>query len=147
MDLAVERLESLRVADIMARRVITIPATATVADTARVFRRHEIAFAPVVDERGSCQGVIASRDLLRRLSGEGADPSANQEVVTSYMSTGVQSIAPEAPILLAARMMCAQHLHRLLVLDHAGRPVGVISSMDIVSAVLKSMDEMRLAHS
>jgi predicted transcriptional regulator len=38
-------------------------------------------------------------------------------------------------------MMCAQHYHRLIVLDRSQRPVGVISTMDIVASLVNLADE------
>ena len=64
--------------------------------------------------------------------------------VRSHMTTAVQSIAPAATMLAAANVMTAQHVHRLIVLDAQGRPIGVISTMDIVAALLNAMEEMQM---
>jgi CBS-domain-containing membrane protein len=61
------------------------------------------------------------------------------------MSHAVQSIAAHRSLLAAARMMCDGHLHRLVVLDAAGRPEGMISTMDVVAALLNTVDEARVA--
>jgi predicted transcriptional regulator len=37
--------------------------------------------------------------------------------------------------------MCAEHIHRLLVLDQQERPVGVVSTMDVVAALLNAVEE------
>lgn len=149
MDLAVERLQSLRVADVMTRRLNTVPAEYTLSQTAALFVDKDISWAPVVNRSGECVGVLSATDFLKRetLSQEagGGDTSRTGRArVEDCMSDAIQSIAPHAGILHAARIMCAQHLHRLLVLDERGKPVGVISSMDITAALVNSMDEMRL---
>ena len=58
------------------------------------------------------------------------------------MSEAVQSIDPGASLLIAARMMCAEHIHRLLVIDDSQQPVGVVSTMDIIAAMVNVVDEM-----
>jgi predicted transcriptional regulator len=60
------------------------------------------------------------------------------------MSPAVQAIDPGASLLKAARVMCAEHIHRLLVLNESNRPVGVISTMDIVAALVNVVDESQV---
>jgi CBS domain-containing protein len=57
------------------------------------------------------------------------------EPVRDYMTTDVVTVAPEASIHDVARMMLNAHIHRLIVVDKEFRPVGVISSTDILAAV------------
>ncbi|MEM9657603.1 MAG: CBS domain-containing protein, partial [Planctomycetota bacterium] len=59
------------------------------------------------------------------------------------MSTGVQSIEAEASLLKAARVMCAQHVHRLIVLDEGSTAVGVVTTLDVASALVAAVDEER----
>src|SRR5262245_31900725 len=141
MSLAIERLQSLRVADVMTRAIIPIAADLPLVKVAQVFRTNEISAAPVVDAEGSCIGVLSATDCLKYLA-ESMSRSPEDVVARDYMTSAIQSIAPEASILLAARIMCVEHLHRLFVLDSRGKPVGVISSMDIVAALTNAIDEM-----
>jgi predicted transcriptional regulator len=144
MSLAVERLQSLRVADVMARAIIPIAADLPLVKAAQVFRQHEISAAPVVNAEGSCVGVLSATDLLKHVA-ESPSVTSDNAFAKDYMTSAIQSIAPEASILLAARIMCVEHLHRLFVLDWRGKPVGVISSMDIVAALTNVIDEMHRA--
>ena len=57
------------------------------------------------------------------------------------MSSGVRSVQPEQTLLMAARIMCEKHVHRLPVLDPDGKPVGLITSMDVVAALVNAIDE------
>lgn len=147
MDLAVERLRSLRVVDVMNRNVTTITADATLADIASLFTEHDISWAPVVDGQGQCIGVLSAKDYLRyqaKRNAEGEHAGTSKASVRDTMTTAIQSIASQAGLLRAAQIMCAQHLHRLLVLDEKGRPLGVISSMDITAALVNVTAEMGL---
>jgi len=141
MNLAIDRLQSLRVADVMTRTVVPIDAGMPLAEVAKVFRTHEISAAPVVDSQGCCIGVLSATDILKHIS-ESPNNAMDNVTAREYMTPAVQSIAPEASILLAARIMCVEHLHRLFVLDRRGTPTGVISSMDIAAALTNAMDEM-----
>ena len=75
------------------------------------------------------------QDRPRQLSSSGFD------LVSGYMSTGVQSIAAESALLDAARQMCRAHLHRLPVVDGQGHVLGMVSSLDIASALVGAMEE------
>jgi CBS-domain-containing membrane protein len=164
MDIASERLSSLRVADVMNRKVVSVRSEDSLHEAARRLVALEISAAPVTDVEGRCVGMVTLRDLLGRVVE--AVPAGVSEVsaervrhgepevrglwaelasegkVRDVMHSGVQTVAPEAAVLTAGRIMCVQHTHRLVVLDHQGRPVGMVSSMDIVSTLVNAMDEM-----
>ena len=161
---AILRLRSLSVRDAMTKNVMHVEANQPISAAAERMRRRDVSAAPVVDEQGRCVGVISATDFLKvgcdgqegetSLGGElhslqqaGEDlpleiESSSTDLVRTLMSSAVQSVAPTAALLTAAKMMCAEHIHRLPVLDADQRPVGVISTMDIVAALLNAIDEM-----
>jgi CBS-domain-containing membrane protein len=160
MNSAIERLLSLRVADVMSRQVVTVSNRDVMNDAARKMIEHSISGAPVVDERGCCVGVISATDFVRQhncacaddggvtrtLVQEGRDrpwriDACRNDLVTGHMSAAAQSIAAEKSLLAAARAMCAQHVHRLPVLDAQGRPSGMITALDIVAALVGAVEE------
>jgi CBS domain-containing protein len=59
------------------------------------------------------------------------------------MAPAVQGIAAHTSLVEAGRIMCAQHIHRLPVLDDQGRPQGMVTSLDIVAAVVKAVEEQQ----
>lgn len=150
MNMAVDRLRSLLVHDVMARNVVWVSARQHMAEIAGILARHHLSSAPVVDEHGVCVGIISASDFLRR---DAAQPDGGvaphhqrpawkpEDVAATFMSTGVQTVAESTTLLQAAQILCAQHVHRLPVVDHAGKPVGMISTMDVVSALLKALTE------
>jgi acetoin utilization protein AcuB len=56
------------VRDVMAARVVTLPADATVAQAADVLRRERIGAAPIVDAEQRLLGIVTRSDLLQVLS-------------------------------------------------------------------------------
>jgi len=56
-------------------------------------------------------------------------------VVRDAMSTEVVAVGPDAPVPRLARMMLDHGVHRLLVLDPEGRPVGVVSADDLLQVL------------
>ena len=164
MNSAIERLLNLRVGDVMTRSVVQIPAHQTMGAAAQLMIDHEISGAPVVDEEGRCAGILSGFDFAarERIGCKREEvPRGNAEhvlvcdvpgqpyhiedfsedMVSNHMSSAVQTINPSAALLQAARIMCAEHIHRLVVLDEHRHPLGIVSSLDIIAALVKVIGE------
>jgi CBS domain-containing protein len=133
MDIAVDRLMTLKVKDVMTRKVICVAKNQPLSDAAGLFLEKGISGAPVIDEHGRCVGVLSAIDYVRRAHA--------LRRVGGEMSSGVRSVQPEQTLLTAARIMCEKHVHRLPVLNLDGKPVGLITSMDVVAALVNAIDE------
>jgi len=163
MDSAWQRLLALTAADVMNRDVVQVGQTASMATAARALRAHHISGLPVLDEQQRLVGILSASDFLDRLlpdPREGFRDSAYQfawsgsrgahldqldeEKVGSFMSPAVQASSPETPVLVLARMMCAEHIHRIPIVDSGGRVLGMVTTLDLVAALLNAMDESRM---
>jgi CBS domain-containing protein len=110
--------------------------------------------APVVDGDGRCIGVVTATDFLRFAhcgtlapndGSEWDDTAYEGDSVLHHMSA-VQSVAADTPLVKAAEIMCAQHIHRLVVLDDRAAPAGIVSTLDIMAALAAATDESRQRH-
>ncbi|MBC8353185.1 MAG: CBS domain-containing protein [Planctomycetes bacterium] len=153
----IERLKMLKVRDVMSRKVIEVSANQAMGEAAQAFAASDVSSAPVTDDQGRCVGMLSATDYVKRdcpqcsemrrhqLTRQGPDDGFTIEsatdMVSSYMSTAVQSVSADESLLQAARAMCAAHIHHLPVLEN-DRPVGVISTMDIVAAMVTAIDEL-----
>jgi len=151
----VQRLDGLFVSDVMTRDVAAIPSSATMDEAASKLTAFGVSGAPVVDFDGRCIGVLSAADFLRAQccdeewpqigtsleAGDGRDRHWNS--VLRYMSSPVHTISPAAPMTQAAELMCLAHVHRLIVLDDHERPVGLVSTFDVVQALIYACDEQR----
>jgi len=126
----------LRVGDLMTLDPVTIAIDATLEDAETLLRDYHITGLPVTDEDGRLVGVISQTDLLYL-----ALPTVQALIrhrdrgirIGEVMSIPAVTVDVTATLGEAARMMHRNHLHRLVVIDAAGRPVGVLSSMDFVA--------------
>jgi CBS-domain-containing membrane protein len=151
---ALDRLCMLCVADVMTRDVVKLSSRESMLDVSRKFVEHDVVAAPVIDENGRCVGFFSAADFLRRelklrqesseADAETAIRAARQAAVGRFMSSTVRSLHPGDPLLDAARIMCEQHLHRLPVVDDGGHVVGIVSTMDVVAALVNAIDEMEV---
>jgi CBS domain-containing protein len=58
------------------------------------------------------------------------------------MATAVQAIPSEAPLSRAAEIKCADRIHRLVVLDDQSILTGILTTLDVVAALLSAIDEV-----
>jgi CBS domain-containing protein len=157
MTISSKPLLSLQAGDVMSRNVILIPREMSLQGAARLLARAGVSGAPVVDARGICIGVISTTDFMHWVQGEhsqsneasgsdcmckawqipeGALPTCN---VGDFMTRDPVLVDIEAKIGDIAHMMIDAHIHRVIVVDHSGnRPLGVVSSMDILAAVARA---------
>lgn len=89
---------------------------------------------PVVDDEGTIVGIVSSRDLV-----EEWHPG---EPVSTPMSTAVATIAPDATIADAARVMLAEHIHHLVVMNGKDL-VGILSTFDLLEPIARGEVRMR----
>jgi CBS domain-containing protein len=115
---------------------VSIPLDATIEEAEAMLRQHRITGLPVVDGDDRLVGVISQTDLLYL-----AAPSVRSLIhhrdsgirVGEVMSAPPITIDAGAQLTDAARMMDRDHLHRLVVVDAHGRPIGVLAAMDFVA--------------
>lgn len=152
MTMLFDRLRSLRVADIMSRQVVPLSLQQPMAEVAGTLVDQQISAAPVVNRDGICVGILSATDFLKREAAYRSPTPTNagplqphvwkpEDVVATYMSSGVQTIEDSATLQQAATIMCAQHVHRLPVVNASGTLIGMVSSIDLVAAMNNAIQE------
>jgi CBS domain-containing protein len=58
--------------------------------------------------------------------------------VRHFMTPDPVTARPDTPVRVLARMMIDAHIHRIVVVDEERRPVGVVSSTDLLAALAYS---------
>ena len=114
---------------------VVIGSDARIEEAERMLELHEVTGLPVVDGDGKLVGVISQTDLLR---GSGDLHSAVRRRYTGLrvadlMSSPAITVDISTPMREAARLMRDEKIHRLVVVDGAERPLGVLTSMDFVT--------------
>ena len=113
---------------------------------AELMWNHNCGFLPVVldDAKRVLTGVITDRDIAMAAFTQGKTLCAIP--VSLAMARGVQICHPADNISTAEALMRLKQVHRLPVLDHDGRVVGVISLNDIARGVQSEpLDGRRVA--
>jgi CBS domain-containing protein len=126
----------LRVADLMTLDPVTVPVDATIEEAEALMREFRITGLPVVDAHDRLVGVISQTDLLYLAMPTVRALIRNQNSgirIGEVMSTPPTTVEGVSTLAEAARVMDRGRLHRLVVIDAEGRPIGVLSSMDFVA--------------
>lgn len=80
-------------------------------------------------------GILSDVELMRALSDDRAE-----DQVGSLAATEIVTIAPEDDAYRAAQLMSEHECSHLVVVDSgSGRPVGVISSLDVARALSRGV--------
>lgn len=114
----------------------------TLNTAAQMMWEHDIGCVPVVDKEGRAIGVLTDRDICMGAYIQGVPLTG--ALVTSAMSKEVFFCAPQDDVAAAEKLMKQNQVHRLLVLDAGGHPVGMISLNDIAREGAREA-EMRTA--
>ena len=126
----------LLVADFMTIDPIVVAEDAPLEEAARLLKVNSVSGLPVVDGDGSLVGVISQSDLVaihESPIGRLIRTEASGLRVGELMSSPAITIPMTGSMSEAARLMRDRRVHRLVALDDAGRPVGVVSAFDFVA--------------
>jgi CBS-domain-containing membrane protein len=144
--------------NLMSRHVVTIPRQMSLQAAAHMLAQADITGAPVVDEHGRCVGMLSSTDVVRWVDRgeqrhrEAVKPIAGcmccdwevmdlgtlpPDAVSQFMTPEVVTTTADTRIGTLAFWMINAHIHRIVITDSQGKPVGVVSSTDILAAVAR----------
>ena len=108
--------------------LITVPASATVAEAAATMAEREVGAVLLMSEDDLVSGIFSERDLLTRVVNAGRDPKATP--ISLVMTRDVKFVSPGTTIEAALALMYVQRFRHLLVIDGA-RVFGLISMRDL----------------
>jgi CBS domain-containing protein len=147
------------VREIMETNVPTVHPDDSIESVLRTMRAHELPGIPVVNDARRCVGIITEADLI--LAGEEEDlhlphyfelfggivflestkkfeerlRKATGALARDLMTEDPITIAPDATVEEAARLIARRKHNRLPVVEH-GRLVGVVTRVDVLDALM-----------
>jgi CBS domain-containing protein len=109
--------------------LLTVDATTTLGQAARLMRNRNVGAAVVV-EGERIVGIFTERDLLRAIA-DSRHPDQGQ--VQSYMTPDPLTLPPGHPPSEAARIMSERQFRHIPVVE-GGKLIGIVSIRDLMSA-------------
>jgi CBS domain-containing protein len=151
-------LLTLTAADLMSRPPLVIPEGMSLQGAAHMLAQAQVSGAPVVDPDGRCVGVLSATDFIPVVeAGKGSAPRHARrpdafnfpwqladaggfppDSVYNHMTADPVMVSPGASLGELAQHMLDAHIHRVVVVDEQRRPLGVVSSTDILAAVAQA---------
>jgi CBS domain-containing protein len=126
-------LAHVRVEEVMHSGLVTCTPGTSLRTVARILAAHRIHAVVVADERAheaaGVWGVVSDADVICRLAAGSLDEAAGiaAELPPCFVTS-------EDTVEHAAAEMAAHNVTHLIVVDLGGRPVGVLSSLDVAEA-------------
>lgn len=143
------------VGNVMTSSVVAAREDATFKEIAVQMMRNHISALPVIDSDNHVLGVVSEGDLLVREAAV-ADRSvsgswwrgrrgvmATAVLARDLMTRPAVTIGPDASVAEAAQLMNARRVKRLPVVTAAGRLIGIVSRLDVLSVFGRPDGEIR----
>jgi CBS domain-containing protein len=123
----------------------SVQVEATAEQAIRTMLDRRVGAVAVVDENKRVAGIFTERDVLRRLSLSGKDPS--QAAVREVMTTPVEMATLDTTPGQALATMVERHYRHLPIVDDDGRLLGMLSIRNVLQAridtLTRQLDEAR----
>ncbi|HXJ34448.1 MAG TPA: DUF190 domain-containing protein [Candidatus Eisenbacteria bacterium] len=131
------------VGEAMAKPAVTIAEAAPLKDAAQLMHGRGLKRLPVVDERGCLVGVVSRLDVLSSIAEGYTRRSVPQTQrlpqehrrVSEIMDREVPSVRETTPLAEVVEKLLGSDAKRVMVVDDAGRLVGVIADTDLLARV------------
>ncbi|SMF00253.1 CBS domain-containing protein [Pseudobacteriovorax antillogorgiicola] len=156
----------MRVSDIMSSPVITCHQDWRLEDAVQLMVEKKIGVLPVIDDRGILQGTVTENDFLPHYSrvdgrglsvatifGEYLDSAETAEDIFERVRTAaVRDCMNHFPMTLTRDTSLTSTVYQMFhssgqkaVVVEEGRPVGVVSSHDVMKSMIKVQQSARCA--
>jgi Predicted transcriptional regulator, contains C-terminal CBS domains len=121
------------------RLPLTATQEATLFDVVKIMATHNIGLVAVVDEAGRPLGVVSERDVIRALA-RGVQLSA--KAIEVGTRGNLLTAKADEDVYSAIKKMRERGTRHILVVDDAGKLVGVVSIRDLIEdRALKSIGD------
>lgn len=117
---------NLKIADVMAERVISAQPHHTVEHVRKLMQRNRIHAVPVTGPDDEALGIVTTADLAGDLK--------NGASISQIMSKKPRVVPAYNDVSVAARIMRKHKIHHIVV-THEKQVVGMISSFDLLQLV------------
>ena len=130
------------VGEVMVDDVLTIDASASLAEAARRMRDGNVGVLPVVED-GRLRGIVTDRDLVVRGMAQGVDPDATR--VGECASWDIVCARSESTIDEAMEVMAECQIGRLPVVDSDNHVIGIVTLSSLALRSRKQGDALETA--
>lgn len=130
--------------EIMSQPVVTVGADKPLTEAVDLMLHRKLKRLPVVDEEGKLAGMLARLDVFRTITAESPDwqalarrnvALADARFVRDVMRRDTHTARPDTPLEQVMKVIDANDIQRVAVVDAAGKLLGLISDRDLFAAL------------
>jgi CBS domain-containing protein len=129
------RLARRPIVEVMSKPVQMVPDHALLDDALAQLVRTGLRHLAVIDDGGRCLGVLSDRAIAATWATDYAALSA--KTVAAVLDRDPAIVSVRAAVVDAARLMHANRVDAVAVVDDEGHPVGVVTGSDLVSLLAR----------
>lgn len=125
------------------RNVICAPRAMTIAEAAALMRRNHVGDIVVVDEVGGERtpvGIVTDRDIVIEVVAAGLDPKALR--IGDLLAGPLVAAEEQASCAETVRLMAANGVRRMPVVNSAGLLAGIITIDDLLPQIAEQLAEL-----
>jgi CBS domain-containing protein len=148
----------MKLSEVMTSDPIPVGPETPLKDVAAILLEHRISGVPVIGERLEVLGVVSEADIIAKEVGP--DPRDRRLIAWLFggrhvdeekiaartageaMTTPPNTVGPGETVAEAARLMTANEIKRLPVVDDDGALIGIVTRTDLVRAFTRSDEEI-----
>ncbi len=127
-------LDEIKVVEAMTKELVTIDPTKSIKTAAHLMVKHKVGGLPVTGKEGKLIGIITRTDLLRAFG----DKYVEELKVADIMRADFPRARPTHSIFYVLRLLEADPIRKVVVVDEEDRPLGVIAEKDVALAYVPS---------
>ncbi|MFF3608886.1 CBS domain-containing protein [Streptomyces sp. NPDC002463] len=143
------------VSDVMTKKVVAVRPSTEFKEIVTAMERWKVTAVPVIEGEDRVVGVVSEADLLlkeefhdhrlglvEQLRRGDATAKAGARRAEDLMTSPAVTVAPEASLPQAARLMATHRIKRLPVVDTSGTIQGIVSRADLLKVFLRPDDDL-----
>jgi predicted transcriptional regulator len=129
------------VSDIMSQPVKIMTPLMTVREAIKFLIAYRLSGAPLVDHQGNLLSIVSELDLMKIGALDGPETRLSESEARLPKKEDLISIKPDEPFVNLFRLFLEKNIRRVLVIDEAGKVVGIVARRDILKSYIEEDDE------
>jgi len=125
--MSADQVLSVKVGDLMTQKVVSIDASMTADEVAKLIVEHKIESFPVT-EKGKLVGIVTGWDLLTKVVARALNPSKVK--AKEFMTRSPITCSPDYSVLQVTKLMAKHEIKHIPVVKN-GKVVGIFTTYDV----------------
>lgn len=124
-------IEEIKAEEVMSKNLVTAKPDVAVSDVAKTMIGKKISSLVIVDADGRLNGIVTKSDVTAYF----AHKATGVYEVEDFMTPNPITVRPSHSIFLPVSLMSEHRISRVVVVDKANEPVGIITLSDVTMLV------------